>query len=33
MRHPLMIMMIIASALSQCVTRTVTGCTITFETR
>ena len=33
MRHPLMIMMTIASALSQCVTRTVRGWTITFETR
>src|SRR5499427_642223 len=27
-----MIMMTIASALSQCVIRTVSGCTITFET-
>src|ERR1700757_1113210 len=33
MRHPLMIMMNMASALSQCVIRTVSGCTITFETR
>src|SRR5262249_55739207 len=33
MRHPLMIMTTMASALSQCVIRTVRGCTITFETR
>src|SRR5260370_38057333 len=33
MRHPLMIMMTMASALSQWVIRTVSGCTITFETR
>src|SRR5689334_2895606 len=33
MRHPLMIMMTMASALSQWVIRTVRGCTITFETR
>src|SRR5258707_5836090 len=33
MRQPLMIMMTMASALSQCVIRTVRGCTITFETR
>src|SRR5258707_11758735 len=31
MRHPLMIMMNMASALSQCVIRTASGCTITFE--
>jgi hypothetical protein len=31
MRHPLMIMMTMASALSQWVIRTVSGCTITFE--
>src|SRR6516162_11835277 len=33
MRHPLMIMMTMASALSQCVIRTVSGCTMTFKTR
>src|SRR6266481_7521169 len=32
MRHPLMIMMTMASALTQWVIRTVRGCTITFET-
>src|SRR6266478_8473807 len=32
MRHPLMIMMTMASALTQWVIRTVSGCTITFET-
>jgi hypothetical protein len=33
MRHPLMIMMMIAIALSQWVIRTVKGWTIAFDTR
>src|SRR5260221_544799 len=33
MRHPLMIMMTMASGLSKWVIRTVRGCTITSETR
>src|SRR6516165_983875 len=33
MRHPLMIMMTMASALTQWVIRTVRGCTITLEAR
>jgi hypothetical protein len=32
MRQPLMIMMIMAIALSQCVIRTVRGWTMTFDT-